>query len=232
MQIAIDVDARRAVAKMACNLFALRDRSAFMGAGFDGVRKFVLDGGGIADAFVICNTKPIDIAVRRKAIGPLDHLLLVKGNAAGRVEALVVLFGHIQFCVALGNGPSGSPFVTTYRVDQLGGVDRLDDRRDSGLAVRHFAKVAASSHVARLHEMGAGTRRIFGFILRRQDDGFREDMIQRSIEEAFGPPDGKPISQAQVENFSTILATRMVRYLEHTGQLRHAISNLEATGLI
>jgi hypothetical protein len=57
-------------------------------------------------------------------------------------------------------------------------------------------------------------------------------MIQRSIEEAFGPPDGKPISQAQVENFSTILATRMVRYLEHTGQLRHAISNLEATGLI
>jgi len=110
---------------MACNLLAHQRREMFLGAGFDPVRRLVLDGAGDPWDFIGFNTSP-DETQEAAALGELDHVIVLSGErATGVVRGLVSLYGHLQFVVVLGSaadrqvvrdgvpsgptGPSGSP---------------------------------------------------------------------------------------------------------------------------
>ena len=151
MELALTPESHRAVAKMACNLFALTYRQMFLDGPFDGVREFVVHGGGTPHDFVVVNTKPVDVTRWGKAIGPLDHLIVVRGDVASHeVHALVALYAHLQFCVRLGAATFTESFATAYRVDQLGRAPRRDDNRDLRCPTqRDFVKIASSLRTAR-----------------------------------------------------------------------------------
>ena len=59
-----------------------------------------------------------------------------------------------------------------------------------------------------------------------------EEMITKSYDETIGPPDGTFITPEKIEALSHAVATRFVRYLEHTGELEGVMAGLEAKGLI
>jgi hypothetical protein len=59
-----------------------------------------------------------------------------------------------------------------------------------------------------------------------------EEMIATSYDEAIGPPDGALITPQKIEAFAHAVATRFVRYLEHTGELEGVMAGLEAKRLI
>jgi hypothetical protein len=135
----------RAILKMACNLLAHRQAPLFLGAGFDAVRNLVLTGVGDPWDFVAFNTASVDLNAQGSALGQLDHLVLVHGDAtACSVHGLVALYGHLQFVLFLGSAPLDASFATSYRVDQLGGTDRLDAPEDGEIVPPPFKRYSES----------------------------------------------------------------------------------------
>ena len=215
---------------MACNLLSLSRRDLFLEAAFDNIRSFVLSGGD-PDRFVVFNTKPVDISAHGRAMGPLDHLIVVRGHVrTSAVEALVALYGHIQFSVFLGHATFDRSFAMSYRVDQLASTDRLDHRRDLKLTVRDFVKVAAMSSASRCHFVKLGMHRVLRFVMQRHKQQSLDEMIKRSWDETIGAPNGKPVSEEKHQAFCELLATRFVRYVEAKGQLESIVAKLDAQG--
>jgi hypothetical protein len=132
----------RAIAKNACNLLAHKACAIFLETGFNPVRQFVLAGGDPWE-FVAMHCTPLNVGT---ALGPLDHLIVVRGTAeTGQVAALVVLYGHVEFVVRLGKTALTSDLATAYRVDQLGSTHRLDDDRDLAIHVPEFVRLTEAT---------------------------------------------------------------------------------------
>ncbi len=118
IQFALDTEGRRAIAKMTGNLLAASAPDLLAQPGFEPFREFVLRGGDARD-FVTVSVKRVDLGVEHRKFGPLDHLVTVRGfRSSEPVEAFVVLFGHLQFCVRLGLGEFSRPLAYSYRVDR------------------------------------------------------------------------------------------------------------------
>jgi len=183
-----DIEACRALAKMACNLFALAHRDIFLRADFDPIRRFVADGAGRSPDFVVPNADLVDITANGRAMGPLDHLLLIRGHAeTGRVEALVALYGHIQFVIRLGQ--TALPFgqgniLLSYRVDQIGHAERRDHMDDLSLIVPNFESSRDRNSVAATVAT-QGWRAIFDEIWRQQCDGRMNEIRAECAAELF-----------------------------------------------
>ena len=230
MSLVIDPGVKRAIAKMACNLLAVGHRDVFMRAEFDPIRELVLNGVGSPDDFVAVNTKPVDIAARKRAMAELDHLLVVRADKSGAVDGLVVLFEHLQFVVRLGRCSPGQPLVTTYRVNQMTRESRLDDEADRKIRPREFAKVRQSSDAAARHHLGEAVRRIMRVATRESDSRYLDEMIKKSIDEVLGPDEGKLVTEQHIDDLSRRLAERFVRYAQHRGQLGRLVARLEQEG--
>jgi len=136
-----ETDCYRAVAKMACNLLALRNRSVFMHSSFDLIRDWVLGRRDLQAPLV----QLVEYEAIGDEIGELDHLVRVAPASDGRVEGLVLLFGTFAFSVDLGERHDVEPFASCYRVDQLGRQDRADNPNDLRIIVPRFHEAAAVS---------------------------------------------------------------------------------------
>jgi hypothetical protein len=140
MSPAIEVDvtlreeARRAIAKMACNLLATERRELFLHSDFDGVRRYVAE--GVGSHVAIC--APLD---KGSSKGDFDHLILVSGSATtGQVRALVTLYGRLHFVVDFGITHALSSDVRlSYRVDPLNRRERRHAVEDRSMEVPPFA---------------------------------------------------------------------------------------------
>ncbi|WP_147439651.1 HNH endonuclease [Corallococcus sp. CA049B] len=135
----------RATAKIAFNLLGFRAPLIALQGEFDAVRKYILNGERPEKHLV--EAAAIDIRTPEgKRIGPLDHLVLVRGDASSsQVRAIVVYFGLLAFVVKLGDCRLERGFSYSYRVDQLGGAARLDDAYDLALEVPSFEVLSARS---------------------------------------------------------------------------------------
>ncbi len=139
----LDKDPYRAIAKIACNLLALHDRELFLTSAFDPIRAFVLEGTSPTPHPV----QATDVDLRRAGMGPLDHYASVQSSEDGHVRGLVVLFGTLAFAIHLGTTSApATPFRRTYRVDQLGRADRLDDDFDHKVVGEPFEVCCARSY--------------------------------------------------------------------------------------
>jgi hypothetical protein len=136
-----ECDPYRATAKVVCNLFAEHDPEAFLLDEFDAIRNFVV-AGVERDAFLV---QIADAEATSHGLGPLDHLVRVGATASGEVVGLVVYFGVLAFVIRLGHATTISFRNRSYRVDQIGRSDRVDDPRDLAIAVPSFAEAAARS---------------------------------------------------------------------------------------
>ena len=136
-------DVYRAIAKIACNFFALKNRAVFLRDSFDESRNFVLSGKPCATTLV----QAVDVDIRQNGIGPVDHLVTYEQQGDGRVVGNVVLYGVLAFSVLLGfhRDEVGRH---SYRVDQLTGGSRSDHASDLEVSVPPFADLARRSHEA------------------------------------------------------------------------------------
>jgi hypothetical protein len=203
---------------MACNLLAHRQAPLFLGAGFDAVRNLVLTGVGDPWDFVAFNTASVDLNAQGSALGQLDHLVLVHGDAtACSVHGLVALYGHLQFVLFLGSAPLDASFATSYRVDQLGGTDRLDAPEDGEIVPPPFKRYSESEFASWCKSMGDGMHKIMPIVMAKQREHAVHAMIEKSMTEGFGPPEGQPITEEQCRELARALAERYVKLLAHEG---------------
>lgn len=208
----------RGILKMACNLLAHGHPSVFLDAAFDPVRKLVLQGEGDPWDFLAFNTSPVDISSEGAGLGAVDHLVIVQGDAVtGSVHAFVALYGHLQFVLRLGVTPLESSFVTSYRVDQLGGCDRLDAAPDIAIGLPLFTRYSELEYPRWLESMGAGMRKLMPVVMAKQREHAVRAMVEKSMTEVLGPPDGQPITEEQHEEFARRVMERYMRLLDHEG---------------
>lgn len=206
----------RALVKMACNLLAHQRPSLFLEDGFDAVRDFVRAGHGDSWDFVATNTMPLDLG--GSPMGQLDHLIVVTGDSAsGVVRGFIALYEHLQFVMSLGTAAISQSFVTTYRVNQLKGVDRLDAADDQSLPMPEFNRYSEAEYGRWLLSMKAGFDKIMPIAMERMRAHALNEMIEKSHREVLGTPDGMPTTPEQIRRVSQRLAERVVTLLAHEG---------------
>lgn len=209
----------RAMAKMVCNLLAESDRDVFLGEEFDDVRGFVLKGGNPWD-FVAINTNPVEVTSGPGALGPLDHLLLVRSDAdSGLVSGLVAIYGHFQVCIRLGVLQCPKPIATSYRVDQLGRIDRVNAPADLKIHVPLFVPLSATNRNVWFQAASAAMNKTMPFVMEQADRAAISQMVSKSMEDAFGPPGHQQDTQERRLEFVRALSARVRSYVEHRGQV-------------
>ncbi len=164
----------RTVAKMACNLFSAEYPSRFRCSSFNAIREFVLSGEGTSPSFV----QLTDVDLRNNGLGPVDHYVSVAVGENGGVTGLVALFGVLAFVVNLGRIPHGAKRARhSYRVDQLGRVDRRDDYVDLAIPIEPFDE-AVSREFEGFYELAkAQTQALLTEVVRLQRDGWLRRLI-------------------------------------------------------
>lgn len=176
-------DCYRAVAKIACNHFAIYGRDTFLNATFDGIRMLVLNGEGNPADFV----QPIDVDISSTRIGPLDHLVSSWLDEDGQARAYVVLFGFLGFSIKLGSTADGSPpFRHTYRVDQLGRSYRKSDSADLEVRLPVFEAAFMRTYDEWRSSTLEQVQRLAKSIIRIRDQRSLEDLVDRRWAEFFG----------------------------------------------
>ena len=137
-----NTDCYRAVAKIACNLFAVHNAVSFLRDGFNDIRHWVL-------GTMAITPPPIEVIPPLPPggkLGDFDHLVRVTVSDDGAVEGIVQLLGSFAFAVNLGNEAPGSPRTMSYRVDQIGRTQSRDSEADVSLAAESYAKAAERSY--------------------------------------------------------------------------------------
>lgn len=160
-------DGYRAIAKMACNLFARTCRESFLHDDFDSIRNFVAKGSGDYWDFVAANTEPVDICDQGRRLGILDHHILITSKN-GEVSGLVTLFEHLQFIVRIGRHEGLANVATSYRVDQIGRRHRIDDLQDTGMKIPAFARIAAATEEEAIEATARARDRLVPVLMQEQ----------------------------------------------------------------
>jgi len=209
--IQLDSDACRCVAKMVCNLFGTTHAEPFLRDEFNPIRDFVHKGMGNVRDFVQINVTPVSIDAA-SALGPLDHLLLVRGDAmTGEVRALVALYKHIQFIVQLGRTTLDRDVVLSYRLDQIGREARKHDLQDLALIVPPLKQVTALQvETATV----AAFSTLFEKIHELQEQRRRAEIVQQSItewSESLG--EGTVITEEDIRRISRTISDRILEPL-------------------
>lgn len=221
-----DTGARRATAKIACNLLAFAAPDLFLDAAFNGVREYVLKGTELA----VHPVQAVD-ARASEGMGPLDHLVRVDLQSSGVVSALVVYFGHLAFVVQLGVLAPREPLSVAYRVDQLGGTDRLNATVDLDVPVPSFADAAASpdDDVAKL--AGAQLERLLPVALEIQRRLWFDRIFREEEQRFFAEIGERELTESEARTFIGTLAARFVEELtpsaQRASQRRHDAASAE-----
>ncbi len=202
----------RTIAKMACNLFAANHRDLFLRNDFDPIRAFVNSGGDTAP-HVALNTETIDINADDRGLGPLDHVLLVHGDAiSGRIEALVTLYKHIQFIVYLGTTSLDQDIMLAYRLDQDGRGERRSsqDPQDLTLQVPLFSR-SQSNQTMNPSVITREFTALFGTVDTLQRQRRLTEIIATSWAEVFGgEPEGTILTSEHIRRFANLASPRIV----------------------
>jgi len=203
----------RAIAKMACNLLAMGRPALFSQNNFDPIRSFV-SAGGSPIPHVALSVETIDIDADGRALGPLDHLLLVRGDAkSGRVEALAALYKHIQFIVHLGTMDLDRDIAFAYRLDQDGRGERRGDQdpRDLTLHIPSFARAQERQVAMGEEALNRAMTALFTTVSALQGERRLTEIVRTSWDEAFaGEPEGTIITDEHFQRFARLASPHIV----------------------
>ncbi len=207
----------RCIAKMACNLMAAADRDLFLDEAFDDVRSYVLNGGNPWD-FVAINTQPVDVTSGPGAVGPLDHLLVVRSDVVtGLVLGFIALYGHFQVCVRLGALKTPKTLAASYRVDQVGCVDRTNGLADLDLTIPPFVPLRDCDQQHWYDAMEIAINRMTPVLEETMDRAAIAQMVSDSMRDAFGGE--RKMTPEGLKDFRHRLMARVRRFVEHSEHL-------------
>ncbi len=210
---------RRCVAKMACNLFAHKQKDAFLGPGFDAIRNFVLQGQGDGLSLVQISSRPF--ALQDAApIGELDHLALVTVDEAGETRGFVALWRHLQFIVALGSAEALRGTAASYRVDQIGGRERTDHEADLSLLDSLKAAPSNADFDTQRRAVNEALSKLVSRTMEQSFDNARRDLVSEALHEVFHDvPEGAVMTQEMLDKLVSIVSQRLGSLLARAGRL-------------
>lgn len=201
----LDTECYRAVAKMACNLFAASVPHAFLDSAFDGMRRWILGKNREVEPPVQLTHCP---SVSSQ-FGELDHWVRVVASD-GVVVGTVVLFGGFAFSIDLGRVSGLADCAFSYRIDQHGRRDRRNHADDivACSEPHELARARSSDHFLALFK--TQLELVVSNVMARQ----RILWIERAIEESFlamGIRPGECLAgDDEVYAFATELSRRLM----------------------
>ncbi len=195
----------RAIVKACMNLLAANGCPA-LDASFDRAREFVLNGIGEFQNFLRWPIKepvpPLPI------LGPVDHYIGFTSRRS-RVEGIVQLFGGIYHSICLSQNYSGPALSFGYLVDPLREAEPAETRTPE--VNSDFIPVFADQPEHLGSEAQSLMRIGMTDIMETFQARSRKEMITECMMEAFGPPDGQPITEAQIAKLSSLVARRFLK---------------------
>ena len=222
-------DPYRATAKIACNLLAYHDKDLFLQDHFDPIRRFVFDG----EQPPVPPVQAADVDPLDQGMGELDHLVVVEVRPTGEVVALVTYFGALSFVVSIGTVPGLEGFKRSYRVDQLGRADRLDDNYDLSLPVPDFMEAASRSYEEFHQLVQVQLHRLLPLVFKKQ----RDIQLDRAIEPILkAAAESGVLSHEEKVGLAQELSSAVMRVVEpqirEAGRRRHEaeMENLHGNG--
>lgn len=211
-------DARRAIAKMACNLFAAHHRDLFLQSAFDKVRRYVTHGEGYQVAIGDAST------TAALSFTDLDHLIRVSGTASdGHVRGLVSLYGRLNFVVDLAVGAELPRDVhLSYRVDPIQRLEQRNAPKDLVLQIPPFTPddgPQGSTWMAAVSSLIRATYRQLEF----------RAAIDRCWSDVFGNrPEGEEITEQEMGAFAHAVMEATIPRFFRIRTRGHALDSLSA----
>jgi hypothetical protein len=194
----------RGATKACFNLMAAHNIHVLNPA-FDPVREFILHGQGLTEDFF---RWPAQLIVDAPKIGAVDHFIGVL-NKGATVEAVMNLFGGIPHSFRLSTSYSGPSFRIGYLVDPLRVAQPAETRNPE------FSDNAILDFLAQPEKPGQFTwdaaKAAFDSVMRAHQQINTSRIIKESWEEVFGQPDGRLITQADMDLLTEKIVKKLFR---------------------
>lgn len=198
------LDYIRGATKACFNLLAAHNIQV-LDPSFDPVRDFILHGRGLTEDFF---RWPAELIVNAPKIGDVDHFIGVS-NKGANVEAVMNLFGGIPHSFRLSSSYSGPNFKVGYLVDPLRVADPAETRNPQ------FLDSAILDFQAQPEKPGQFTwdtaKAAFDTVMRAHGQLNISRILKESWDEVFGPPDGRRITQADVNLLTEKIVKKLFR---------------------
>jgi hypothetical protein len=194
----------RAATKACFNLLAAHNIQVLDPA-FDPAREFILHGRGLTEDFF---RWPAQLIMNAPKIGMVDHFIGVLNKGAS-VEAVMNLFGGIPHSFRLSSSYSGPNFKVGYLVDPLRVAQPAETRSPQ------FLDGAILDFQAQPEKPGQFTldaaKAAFDTVMKAYQQLNISRILKESWEEVFGPPDGRQITQADVDLLTEKIVKKLFR---------------------
>jgi hypothetical protein len=194
---------------------------------FDECREYILYGvdrfddlaGGGEDPFpnLACFDFREDLARGMAAVPTLDrlnHKVSVQGSSRTRViYAAVQLFGHLPYSVLLSSGWGGQDFCSALTVDPLPGQQKSVVENLPPNSLPSFSRDEVLAHSVEVESFQSSAEAIFENLRPVIEERIMGDIPKQALEAVLGKPDGKPVTQEQMNQLAHEVATRFIRQL-------------------
>jgi hypothetical protein len=186
----------RGAQKAAFNLLGVKDAKLALDPIFDPVREFILNGTGSSRSYVRWPTKgPVGLP----KMAEFDHLIAVYSRGP-HVDAFAQFFGTMHWTFRLASGYAGSEFCHAYIVDPLREAEPPEDRAPrvtTGMFVPFEDGTPKQDDEARRYFRAQVEAFLRGHLDRAERQAWRSDVLN-AIESAWGPPDNRAVTQADI----------------------------------
>lgn len=198
------LDYIRGATKACFNMLAAHNIQVLEPA-FDPVRNFILHGRGSTEDFF---RWPAKLIVNVPRIGEVDHFMGVLNRGAS-VEAVMNLFGGIPHSFRLSSSYSGPNFKVGYLVDPLR-VAQPAETREPQFSDGTILDFQAQPEKPGQFTWNAATA-AFNTVMKAHQQQARSRIFSESWEEVFGPPDGRRITQADIDLLTEKIVKKLFR---------------------
>lgn len=195
----------RGMLKSCINLLGATSTEAVLDPSLDPVRRFVMSGEGELANFVRFPTSLDPIPVPK--LGQFGHFVgMVTRN--GNIEGVVQLFGGLVHPFQLANGHSGTAINCGYAVDPTRESKPAEDRNPPFKAT-DIPIFSSQREKPDTDVFAAYTKQVNRFLkaVHERADGA---MVNEIVQQALGPPDGRPITDEMIAELSQRLAQKIV----------------------
>lgn len=196
------VDYIRGATKACFNLLAAHKINV-LSTDFDPAREFILKGNGVVEDFF---RWPIQNVALASKLGPIDHFIgLMSRN--GKVEGVLVLFGNIPHTIRLANMYTGPAFKIGYIVDPLRESSPAESRTPL------FPDDMVLDFDMQPIKPNKDTWETFAAAIKTSVQCYQRlstgKVVQETVDEILGKPDGTPITAAHMEKLRQKLVQKL-----------------------
>jgi hypothetical protein len=202
----------RAILKAAFNLLGVKDTALALDPIFDPLRDFVRMGKGGSRDFARWPTqRPVGLP----SMGEFDHWIAVYSRGS-EIEAFAQFFGAFHWSLRLASGYQGPEFCHAYQVDPLREAEPAENRSPNATN-QSFPLFASGSEEQDETVRRYGQAQSEGFLNRYLTRAYRKQQnaeLEAAIAQAWGPADGRKLTQADIDRATEAMLAVVLRRLE------------------